>query len=74
MTTRTAMLQAIERWDELEDRIDPPALQGYAAQFSEAEFARQMKPILFETNIYERDFRHASHNMTAPKINIETPQ
>jgi glycosyltransferase involved in cell wall biosynthesis len=68
------MLQAIERWDDMEDHIDPPALQVYAAQFSEAEFARQMKSVLFETNIYERDFRHASHNITAPKINIATPQ
>ena len=29
--------------------LDPRALQAYAAQFSEVEFARKMKPILFET-------------------------
>ena len=62
--------QAIERWDELEPDVDPRALQAYAAQFSEAEFAKRMKPILF----YDRDFRRASHSMTAPKISIEMPQ
>ena len=54
--------------------VDPGALQAYAAQFSEAEFAKQMKPILFEPDRYERDFRRASHSMTAPKISIEMPQ
>jgi glycosyltransferase involved in cell wall biosynthesis len=43
------LLQAIERWDELEPELDARALQRYAAQFSETEFARQIKPILFET-------------------------
>jgi glycosyltransferase involved in cell wall biosynthesis len=62
--------QAIERWDELEPEVDPRVLQAYARQFSEAEFAKRMKPILF----YERDFRRASHSMTAPKISIEIPQ
>jgi glycosyltransferase involved in cell wall biosynthesis len=41
---------AIERWDKFKDEIDPRALQAYAARFSETEFARQMKPILFETS------------------------
>lgn len=68
------LIQAIEQWDELEAAIDPPALQVYAAQFSEAEFARRMKPILFGTNSYDRAFRRASHSMTAPKISIEMPQ
>jgi glycosyltransferase involved in cell wall biosynthesis len=71
---RDGLLQAVERWDELEREFEPAALQAYAAQFSETKFARQMKPILFETNAYPRDFRRASHSMTAPKISIETPQ
>jgi len=66
--------QAIEHWDKLEEQVDPPVLQSYAAQFSEAEFARQMRALLFETSSYERDFRHASHSITNPKISIETPQ
>jgi len=44
------LLTAIERWDEFEPGLDPRALQVYAGQFSETEFARQMMPILFETN------------------------
>jgi glycosyltransferase involved in cell wall biosynthesis len=66
--------QALEQWDENGPEVDPCALQAYAAQFSEAEFARQMKTILFETDSYDRDFRRASHNMTAPNISIEMPQ
>jgi len=66
--------QAIDHWDELETQLDPQALQAYAAQFSETEFARQMRALLFETSSYKRDFRHASHSITAPKISIETPQ
>ena len=45
------LLQAIERWDQFEPEFDPRALQAYAAQFSEREFARQMKAILFETRL-----------------------
>jgi glycosyltransferase involved in cell wall biosynthesis len=41
--------QAIENWDESEPDLNPRALQAYAARFSQTEFARQMKPILFET-------------------------
>jgi glycosyltransferase involved in cell wall biosynthesis len=41
--------QAIENWDESEPDLNPRALQAYAARFSPTEFARQMKPILFET-------------------------
>jgi|HubBroStandDraft_3_1064219.scaffolds.fasta_scaffold26881_3 glycosyltransferase involved in cell wall biosynthesis len=65
---------AIQRWDQMQNGVDPGALQAYAAQFSEAEFARQMTPILFEPDCYERDFRRASHSITAPKISIEMPQ
>jgi glycosyltransferase involved in cell wall biosynthesis len=68
------LAQAIEHWDELEEHLDPGALQAYAAQFSETEFAKRMKPLLFQTSSYERDLRHASHNITVPKISIETPQ
>jgi glycosyltransferase involved in cell wall biosynthesis len=55
------LLEAIEHWDEIEGELDPRALQAYAAQFSEAEFAKQMKPILFETSFYGCDFPRASH-------------
>jgi len=54
------LFHAIERWDEFAAELDPRALQAYAAQFSEAEFARQMTALLFgtgllETRSYERD-------------------
>jgi len=68
------LLQGIERWDAWEPKLDPRALQVYAGQFSETEFVRQIKPILFETNSYERDLSHASHSMNPPKSSIETPQ
>jgi len=68
------LVQAIEQWDAWEDGVDPCALQAYAAQFSEAAFANQMKPILFGTDSYERAFRRASQSMTAPKISMEIPQ
>jgi glycosyltransferase involved in cell wall biosynthesis len=68
------MSTAIEQWDRWEAVLDPRALQAHAAQFSEAEFATQMRTILFEPESYERDLRRASHNITAPKISIETPQ
>ncbi len=54
------LLQAMERWDELEQGFDPRALQDYAAQFSESEFQRQMKAILFETDLEEREDRRPS--------------
>ncbi len=44
--------QAVLQWDRFEPEVDPRALQAYAAQFSETEFARQMKPLLFETSSY----------------------
>lgn len=59
------LVQAIERWDAFEPGLDPRALQAHAAQFSELEFARQMKPILFEESFHERDFRRASRGATA---------
>jgi glycosyltransferase involved in cell wall biosynthesis len=45
--TDEALAEAIEHWDSLESQVDPPALQAYAARFSEAEFARKISPILF---------------------------
>jgi glycosyltransferase involved in cell wall biosynthesis len=68
------LFHAVERWEESGPEVDPCTLQAYAARFSEEEFVRQMKPVLFETNTYDRDFGRASHNITAPKISIETPQ
>ena len=47
--TDEALREAIERWDSLEAQINPPALQAYAARFSEAEFATKMRAILFPT-------------------------
>jgi glycosyltransferase involved in cell wall biosynthesis len=58
------LTQAIERWDECEFALDPRSLQAYAAQFSESEFARQMLPILFETNV-DRDVPRARRGLTA---------
>jgi glycosyltransferase involved in cell wall biosynthesis len=49
--------QAVERWDEFEPDLDRRALQGYAAQFSDAEFRRRIAPFLFQTNSYENDSR-----------------
>jgi glycosyltransferase involved in cell wall biosynthesis len=49
--TDDALLQAIERWDQREKEIDPRALSGYAAKFSEAEFGRKMKCVLFPPNV-----------------------
>jgi glycosyltransferase involved in cell wall biosynthesis len=46
--TDDALRDAIEQWDRVEEQIDPPALQSYATRFSEAEFARKMRPLLVE--------------------------
>ncbi len=45
-----ALQAAIEHWAALESRVDPAALQAYAARFSEVEFERQMRPILFNAD------------------------
>src|ERR1700683_3681989 len=66
-----SLIQAIEQWDELEADVDPCAVQAYAAQFSEAEFAKQMKPVLFETTSYARALRSANHSMTAPNSSTD---
>jgi len=46
--TDEALEQAVKAWDQREGEINPPALRHYAARFSEAEFARKMRPILSE--------------------------
>jgi glycosyltransferase involved in cell wall biosynthesis len=45
--TGDALRDAVERWDRLEQHLDPRALQAYAARFSEAEFVAKMQPLLF---------------------------
>jgi len=54
------LLQAVEHWDAFAAELNPRALQLYAAQFSETEFARQMMPLLFGTSRSERAFLPAS--------------
>jgi glycosyltransferase involved in cell wall biosynthesis len=69
--------RAIEQWDEWEDQVDRRALQKHAVQFSETEFVRKMKQVLWGAETvtgYGRDFRQASNSITAPKISIATPQ
>ena len=41
------LAEALERFERIEGEIDPPALQRYAARFSEAAFQDRMKKILF---------------------------
>jgi glycosyltransferase involved in cell wall biosynthesis len=50
------LADAIEHWDKFADEPDSRALQAYAAQFSHAEFARRMIPILLEGSSSARDF------------------
>ncbi len=45
--TDASLQHALDTWDRLERDLDPPALQAYAARFSAAEFARNMRAILF---------------------------
>jgi glycosyltransferase involved in cell wall biosynthesis len=63
---------AIERWDGFATGLDPRLLQAYAAQFSETEFARQMMPILFETNLRECAFPRASSARSALTLRSST--
>ena len=46
-TTDESLRDAMERWEQVENVFEPQALQAYAAKFSEAEFARKMKTVLF---------------------------
>jgi glycosyltransferase involved in cell wall biosynthesis len=45
--TDASLLDAMEHWEQRENQLQPPELQAWAAQFSEAEFARKMRAILF---------------------------
>jgi glycosyltransferase involved in cell wall biosynthesis len=42
-----SLREAIERWERRENQVQPRELQVWASQFSEAEFARKMRTILF---------------------------
>jgi glycosyltransferase involved in cell wall biosynthesis len=48
--TDAALANAVLDWDHSEPYVDPRALQAYAARFSEAEFARKIRPILFASD------------------------
>jgi glycosyltransferase involved in cell wall biosynthesis len=45
--TDESLLDAMERWERRANQVEPRELQAWAAQFSEAEFQRKMRPILF---------------------------
>ena len=45
--TLAALRDAIERWEQRENQVQPRELQTWASQFSEAEFARKMRAVLF---------------------------
>ncbi len=45
--TDASLLEAVERWEQRENQVQPRELRAWAAQFSEAEFARKMRAILF---------------------------
>ena len=45
--TDQSLREAFERWEQIENQVQPKELQAWAAQFSEAEFARKMRPVLF---------------------------
>ncbi len=49
--TDESLREAMERWEQVENDVDAKALQAYAAQFSEAEFAGKMRAILFPTSL-----------------------
>ena len=46
-STDQSLREAIERWEQIESQLQPERLQAWAAQFSEAEFARKMRAVLF---------------------------
>jgi len=45
--TDESLRDAMERWEQCESEVQPLELQAWAAQFSEAEFARKMRAVLF---------------------------
>jgi len=65
-----ALNDALLRWDCLEAKVDPRALQAYATRFSEADFARKMRAILS----IDQDRRAASHSINAPNAKTDAPQ
>jgi glycosyltransferase involved in cell wall biosynthesis len=42
-----SLRDAVERWDRLEERVIAADLQRYAMKYSEAEFSRSMRAVLF---------------------------
>src|ERR1039457_1158559 len=42
-----SLREAIERWERRENQVQPRELQVWASQFSEAQFARKMRSVLF---------------------------
>jgi glycosyltransferase involved in cell wall biosynthesis len=52
--TDESLREAIERWERIENQVQPERLQEWAAQFSEAEFARKMRAVLFPDHGGER--------------------
>jgi len=46
MPDNDTLRRAIEQWDQLASLVQPRALQSYAAQFSEAQFAKKMGVLL----------------------------
>jgi glycosyltransferase involved in cell wall biosynthesis len=48
--TDESLREAIEHWEQIENQVQPERLQAWAAQFSEAEFARKMRTVLFPDN------------------------
>jgi glycosyltransferase involved in cell wall biosynthesis len=45
--TDASLLEAVERWEQREHQVQPRELQAWAAKFSEAEFTRKMRAVLF---------------------------
>jgi len=42
-----SLRNVIEHWEQIENQVQPGMLQAWASQFSEAEFARKMRAVLF---------------------------
>jgi glycosyltransferase involved in cell wall biosynthesis len=45
--TDQALREALDQWEHRENQVQPELLQSYAAKFSEAEFLRRMRTVLF---------------------------
>lgn len=46
--TESPLLNAIKRMEDIYHRVNPKALRAWSTQFSEAEFARKMRALLFQ--------------------------